>query len=186
MLKTSRLTPGSPASVQGRREFREYREALMRTISDLAPEHGVRPLCHALGVAPATYYQHRKASRDAAPAAPVAAPPSAPANRSSERALSVRERTRVLGVLPEPHFVNLAPVEIYAALLDEGTYLCIVIRVFVVLGRFLAGLIFGISMYSLPTLVIGAVALVVAATVATLVPARRVARADPVNTLRRS
>jgi putative transposase len=88
----------------------------MQTISDLAPEHGVRPLCHALGVAPATYYRYRKASSPASPARP--------ARRRPARALSEAEQERVLEVLHEPRFVDLAPAEIYATLLDEGTYLC--------------------------------------------------------------
>lgn len=108
----------------------------MQTIRDLAPQHGVRPLCHALGVAPATYYRHREAlskacsntcrntcSNTCSPASP-AAPAAAPVKRSSKRALATAERERVLEVLHEPRFVDLAPAEIYATLLDEGTYLC--------------------------------------------------------------
>lgn len=104
----------------------------MQTISDLSPEHGVRPLCHALGVAPATYYRHRNASSCASSAAsptapatvPATAPAARPARRSPARALSAAERKQVLEVLHEPRFVDLAPAEIYATLLDEGTYLC--------------------------------------------------------------
>jgi putative transposase len=44
--------------------------------------------------------------------------------RCSKRALSEGERKRVLDVLHEPRFVDLAPAEVYATLLDEGTYLC--------------------------------------------------------------
>lgn len=104
----------------------------MQTISDLSPEHGVRPLCHALGVAPATYYRYRKvraracsdACSDACSPASPARPAARPVKRSSSRALSGAERERVLAVLHEPRFVDLAPAEIYATLLDEGTYLC--------------------------------------------------------------
>ena len=53
----------------------------------------------------------------------VAAPP-ALVKRSSPRALSNEERANVLAVLNEERFCNLAPSEIYATLLDEGTYLC--------------------------------------------------------------
>lgn len=42
----------------------------------------------------------------------------------SPRALSDLERERVLSVLHEDRFVDKAPAEVYAALLDEGTYLC--------------------------------------------------------------
>ena len=39
-------------------------------------------------------------------------------------ALSAGERDAVLTLLHEPRFVDLAPGEVYATLLDEGTYLC--------------------------------------------------------------
>ena len=42
----------------------------------------------------------------------------------SPRALSVGEQATVLDVLHEPRFVDLAPAEVYATLLDEGAYLC--------------------------------------------------------------
>jgi putative transposase len=34
------------------------------------------------------------------------------------------ERQRIVGVLCEPRFVDLAPAQVYATLLDEGVYLC--------------------------------------------------------------
>ena len=40
------------------------------------------------------------------------------------RALPEDERERILKVLHEPRFMDLAPAEIYATLLDEGVYLC--------------------------------------------------------------
>lgn len=43
-----------------------------------------------------------------------------PPRRSSPRALSVAERTAVLAVRHAPRFVDLAPAEVYAALLGEG------------------------------------------------------------------
>jgi putative transposase len=42
----------------------------------------------------------------------------------SPRALSVGEQATVLDVLHEPRFVDLAPAEVYATLLDEGHYHC--------------------------------------------------------------
>ena len=42
-----------------------------------------------------------------------------PANR-----LSAVERLEILAVLDAPRFVDLPPIQIYAQLLDEGTYLC--------------------------------------------------------------
>jgi putative transposase len=43
---------------------------------------------------------------------------------ASPRALVPAERQRVLDVLHAPRFADLAPAEIYATLLDEGTYHC--------------------------------------------------------------
>jgi putative transposase len=83
----------------------------MATIAEEAPGLGVRPTCEALGVAPATYYRHQR-------------PPKAPETRSSHRALGPEEQQEVLAVLHEPRFVDLAPAEVFATLLDEGRYLC--------------------------------------------------------------
>jgi putative transposase len=44
--------------------------------------------------------------------------------RSHHRALSETERHAVLDVLHEARFVDRAPAEVYATLLDEGRYLC--------------------------------------------------------------
>ncbi len=52
---------------------------------------------------------------------PVFGPPKP---RSGGRALTPVERERVLDVLHEPRFVDLAIPQVHAALLDEGTYLC--------------------------------------------------------------
>ena len=83
----------------------------MEKIAEVGPRLGVRATCAALGAAPATYYRCR---RPRSPGRP----------RSSPRALSLEERQDVLDVLHEPRFVNLAPGEIRATLLDDGDYLC--------------------------------------------------------------
>jgi putative transposase len=84
----------------------------MRTLTELGPRLGVAPTCAALGVARASYYrgQQPRPERRARPK-PV-------------RALAPAERQAVLDVLHEPRFVDLAPAEIYATLLDEQRYLC--------------------------------------------------------------
>ena len=84
----------------------------MGTVAELAPRLGVRPLCAALGVSPATYYRQRR---------PAAARPPRP---RPARALAPAETQRVLDTLHAPRFVDLAPAQVYATLLDEGTYLC--------------------------------------------------------------
>jgi len=83
----------------------------MDKITEVGPRLGVRASCAALGVAPASYYRSR---RPGSPARP----------RSSPRALSSEERQDVLEVLHEPRFVDAAPAEVAAKLLDEGRYLC--------------------------------------------------------------
>ena len=52
---------------------------------------------------------------------PQSAPPP---RRPSPRALRPSERDAVLAALHEPRFVDLAPAEVYATLLDAGQYLC--------------------------------------------------------------
>jgi putative transposase len=47
-----------------------------------------------------------------------------PARRSPPRRLADAERREVLGVLHEPRFVDLAPAQVFAALLEQGRYLC--------------------------------------------------------------
>jgi len=73
--------------------------------------------CHALGVSRASLYRGR---------ARLARPPASPlpTKARSPRALSAEERRAVLDRLREPRFVDLAPAEIYATLLDEGAYQC--------------------------------------------------------------
>jgi putative transposase len=78
----------------------------------LAPELGVVATCAALGVDRATYYRHR---------APIHGPK--PRRPSPPRRLDEAERRALLDTLHEPRFVDLAPAEVFATLLDEGRYL---------------------------------------------------------------
>jgi putative transposase len=84
----------------------------LETVREVGPRLGVAPTCAALGVSTATYYRRRTPT-------PAASPRPAPA-----RALAPSERTAVLEVLHAPPFVDLAPAQVYAHLLDEGRYLC--------------------------------------------------------------
>ena len=79
----------------------------------LRPRLRVRPMCAALQVAPATYYRTRQ---------PAVQGPRM--RRSVARALTPTEQDTVLAVLHAPRFVDLAPAEVYATLLDEQTYHC--------------------------------------------------------------
>ena len=72
---------------------------------------GTEPACRALGLSRATLYRGR---RPAGVARPRPAPP---------RALAAVERHGVLDLL-HTRFVDQAPAQVHATLLDEGTYLC--------------------------------------------------------------
>lgn len=48
--------------------------------------------------------------------------------------LTVLERLRILEMLTSPRFVDLAPLQVYAQLLDEGVYLCSVSTMYRVLA----------------------------------------------------
>jgi putative transposase len=72
--------------------------------------------CAALGLARASVYRARIRL--------LRPPLSTSARRAPPRALGAEERSRVLNLLRTPRFVDLAPAEIYATLLDEGVYLC--------------------------------------------------------------
>jgi len=81
----------------------------------LTPLTSTKTACRLLGKARATLYRRR---RPAPPAEPLArAPVVHPA------ALSVAEREEVLAVLHSDRFVDKAPAQVWAVLLDEGRYL---------------------------------------------------------------
>jgi putative transposase len=87
----------------------------MEAAEGLSREVGVAPACRALSVARATFYRRRRATSK----------PSVPAVRPTPaRALSPQERQMVLDLLHSPRFVDKAPAEAFAILLDEGIYLC--------------------------------------------------------------
>jgi len=85
---------------------------VIATVTQIGPQLGIAPTCSALGLPRATYYRRRRPARVSLP------------RRPSPRALSGAEQTAVLTLLHEPRFVDLAPAEVYATLLDEGAYLC--------------------------------------------------------------
>jgi putative transposase len=85
--------------------------------------------CAALGRARATHYRRHSVT----PKPPVCGPPT-PA-KPQPRALAPDERQRVLDVLHEPRFVDKAPRQVWAELLDEDEYFCSVSTMY----RLLAG-----------------------------------------------
>ena len=98
------------------------------TIQALTPLVGVRSACLAVGRSRATHYRHHRKS-------PVPDRPPRPEPRRQPRALTVEEETAVFGVLHSERFVDMAPAEIHAILLDEGTYLCSVSTMYRLLRR---------------------------------------------------
>lgn len=86
-------------------------------VVDLPPGRGLTTaVCAALDVSRASVHRHRAAIT----ALPRAAKPRAP----SARALPQSERDQVLAHLRAPRFADQTPTEVFATLLDEGTYLC--------------------------------------------------------------
>ena len=81
---------------------------------DLARVTCTRRAGGLLGRSRATHYRHRQAPRLGPPA-----PRPTPANSLSEA-----ERQQVLTVLRSPEFCDLAPAQVWARLLDDGTWLC--------------------------------------------------------------
>jgi putative transposase len=89
-----------------------------QAITALAGRVGVRAACAAAGAAQAGYYRRHRTSP--APARPA---PVAHRDRVQPRALSGAERQAILDVLHSDRFVDLAPAQVWAILLDEGVYL---------------------------------------------------------------
>jgi len=83
----------------------------MMAVHDAITAMGAAPACRVLGLSRATLYRGR---RPAVVARPRLAPP---------RALEPVERQGVLHLL-HTRFVDQAPAQVHATLLDEGTYLC--------------------------------------------------------------
>ena len=81
-------------------------------------------LCHALDLPRSTYY---RLCRPPAKKQPKARP-------RAHRALGEKERQAVIAVLHEERFMDKAPAEIYATLLDEGQYLCSIRTMYRILG----------------------------------------------------
>ncbi len=86
----------------------------MEAVSELSGVVGVSSSCKAIGVPRSAFYRYRKPKI-------VKASQSRP---RSHRALSEDEHKKVLEVLHCQKYVDKAPRQIYASLLDEGDYLC--------------------------------------------------------------
>jgi putative transposase len=89
-----------------------------QAIALMAPRVGTRAACAAAGVAQASWYRRHRASPAPARRAPVPH-----RDRPQPRALAPAERAAILAALHAERFADLAPAEVWAILLDEGTYL---------------------------------------------------------------
>ena len=87
----------------------------MTAAEKFSTELGTAAACRAFGVARASLYRRRQ--RGAAPGAERA-------RLRSPRALNAAERQAVLDLLHSERFLDQAPAQVCAALLDKGRYLC--------------------------------------------------------------
>lgn len=84
----------------------------MQSLEPLASQMGTQAACTALGVPRSSLYRGRRPRAEKA------------SGRVSTRALSAAEKVAVRQELNGERFADQAPREVYAALLDEGRYLC--------------------------------------------------------------
>jgi putative transposase len=87
----------------------------MSAVTETSPALGVAPACQALSLARSAWYRHRARLR--APVQPAVRP-------SPPRALAPEELRQVLDVLHSERFIDHAPRQVWATLLDEGAHLC--------------------------------------------------------------
>jgi putative transposase len=84
----------------------------IETVREAGATLGIATACVALGLPTATYYRR------------IGPKPPPEPRPSPSRKLAGVERAAVLKVLHEPGFVDLAPAQAYAQLLDQQRYLC--------------------------------------------------------------
>jgi len=85
---------------------------VIQAVEELREQVGVKAVCQALGLARSQFYRQRQPC-------PACEPKAAPARKLTEA-----EREQVRSLLNSPRFVDQAPREVYASLLDEGVYVC--------------------------------------------------------------
>jgi putative transposase len=95
----------------------------MAAAEELAQSVGTAPACAALAVSRASLYRRRRP-----------APPTPHTRPQPARALSQQERDTALDTLRSERFADQAPAQVYATLLDEGTYLCSIRTYYRLLG----------------------------------------------------
>jgi putative transposase len=88
-----------------------------QAVAELVAVTGTRAACAAVGGAQASWYRRHRVSPPPPPG------PIAQRERRQPRALASSERQAILDVLHSERFAGAAPAEVWATLLDEGTYL---------------------------------------------------------------
>jgi putative transposase len=96
---------------------------MMDLVEELRQQIGVKAACQAVGLARSQFYRKRQPR-------PVSEPKAAPVRKLSEA-----ERAEVRSLLNSARFVDQAPREVYASLLDEGRYLCSVRSMYRILAE---------------------------------------------------
>jgi len=86
----------------------------MTAVSSLAAQIGRKAACEVLAVPRSSFYRRQHAGPRAVPRPRSASP----------QGLSAAERQKVLDTLNGERFLDEAPAQIHARLLDEGVYLC--------------------------------------------------------------
>lgn len=98
----------------------------MEAIDELAPDVPVAVACRALGVPRASYYRRRRPSVPMPRRARRPVPP--------PRKLSEPEEQQILDLAHSERFIDSSPAQIWATLVDEGTYIASMRTVYRVLG----------------------------------------------------
>ena len=84
----------------------------MKAAKELSEQSTVSAACESLGVPRSSYYRAQRPKQEPKP------------RPTSERALTPEEREQVHQTLNSERFQDSAPRQVFATLLDEGTYLC--------------------------------------------------------------
>ena len=99
----------------------------MDAVEQLVPEVGTKAACEAMGVSRASLYRRR--ATQSVPPVEYRKHPCPP------RTLSGKETQAVIDLLHSERFVDQAPHEVYATLLDEGIYYCSIRTMYRILAQ---------------------------------------------------
>ncbi len=92
-------------------------------IETWTPRVGAARACRAFGISPRTYRYRRQGAKGRLPERPSRATPKE-THKQLPWKIPEPERDEIRAALCSDRFVDLAPAQVYATLLDEGSYLC--------------------------------------------------------------